>query len=169
MGKKLAERIISINNDEPLEPVLNIAMRNVYVKATNEILKLAAREGLISTTIARKGSDYYVVTELGYMELGNRLGVIIVPGEISPELLWGGVIEKEKTWTGKGWDYEPFEKTAGIDKLLCFGLANDQIGYILPDNDYRSMFTENEEINAVSSEAASTVAKAFEALISEVK
>ena len=169
MGKKLAERIISINNDEPLEPVLNIAMRNVYVKATNEILKLAAREGLISTTIARKGSDYYVVTELGYMELGNRLGVIIVPGEISPELLWGGVIEKDKTWTGKSWDYEPFEKTAKTQKLLCFGLANDQIGYILPDNDYRSMFTENEEINAVSSEAASTLAKAFEALISEVK
>ena len=169
MGKKLAERIISITNDEPLEPVLNIAMRNVYVKATNEILKLAAREGLISTTIARKGSDYYVVTELGYMELGNRLGVIIVPGEISPELLWGGVIEKDKTWTGKSWDYEPFEKTAKTQKLLCFGLANDQIGYILPDNDYRSMFTENEEINAVSSEAASTVAKAFEALISEVK
>ncbi|MCI7334667.1 MAG: hypothetical protein MSH34_07085, partial [Oscillospiraceae bacterium] len=169
MGKKLAERIISINNDYPLQPVLNIAMRNVYVKATNEILKLAAREGLISTTIARKGSDYYVVTELGYMELGNRLGVVIVPGEISPELLWGGVIEKEKTWTGKSWDYEPFEKTAGIEKLLCFGLANDQIGYILPDNDYRSMFTENEEINAVSSEAASTVAKAFEALIREVK
>ncbi len=169
MGKKLAERIISINNDEPLEPVLNIAMRNVYVKATNEILKLAAREGLISTTIARKGSDYYVVTELGYMELGNRLGIIIVPGEISPELLWGGVIEKDKTWTGKSWDYEPFEKTAKTQKLLCFGLANDQIGYILPDNDYRSMFTENEEINAVSSEAASTLAKAFEALISEVK
>ena len=133
------------------------------------ILKLAAREGLISTTIARKGSDYYVVTELGYMELGNRLGVVIVPGEISPELLWGGVIEKEKTWTGKSWDYEPFEKTAGIEKLLCFGLANDQIGYILPDNDYRSMFTENEEINVVSKTAGSTFVNAFIDLVGSTR
>lgn len=169
MGKTLAEKIISIKNDELLEPVLNIAMRNVYVRATNEILRLAAREGLLSTVLARKGNSYYVVTELGYMELGNRLGVVIVPGEIAPELIWGGVIEKEKTWKGESWDYEPFAKTARVEKLICFGLANDQIGYILPDNDYRSMFTENEEINAVSSKAGSIIARAFEALIGEVK
>lgn len=169
MGEALAQKLISISNDTPLDPVLNIATRNVYVKATNEILKLAVREGLVGTVLTKKGSNYYAVTELGYMELGNRVGVVIVPGEISPEIIWGGVIEKDKTWTGKSWDYEPFSKTAKVEKLLCFGLANDQIGYILPDNDFRSMFTENEEINAASAESGSTLAKAFEALISEVK
>ena len=169
MGAALADKLISINNDTLLDPVLNIAVRNVYVKATNEILKLAVREGLVGTVLTKKGSDYYAVTELGYMELGNKVGVVIVPGEISPELIWGGVIEKDKTWTGKSWDYEPFSKTAKVEKLICFGLANDQIGYILPDNDFRSMFTENEEINAASAEAGSTLTKAFEALISEVK
>ena len=149
-------------------------MKRVNVPVSNDIIEAAGKLNLANYSIYVSTDDfgnksYAIKTEVGYMELGNRLGVIIVPGEISPELLWGGVIEKEKTWTGKGWDYAPFEKTAGIDKLLCFGLANDQIGYILPDNDYRSMFTENEEINAVSSEAASTLAKAFEALISEVK
>lgn len=169
MGKAIAAKIKSIKNEVALDPVLNIAMKNVTVKATNEILELAVREGLVGTVLAKGGKNYYVVTELGYMELGNKVGVMIVPGEISPELLWGGVIEKDKTWTGKSWDFEPFEKTAGVEKLLCFGLSNDQIGYILPDNDYRSMFTENEEINAASSQSASTIAKAFSELIAQVK
>ena len=169
MGEALAGRLMSIKDETKLDPVLNIAHQNVYIKITNQILELAIREGLVNSTLAKNGSGFTAVSEIGYMELGNKVGVMIVPGEISPELLWGGVIEKENTWTGKSWDYPPFAETAKVEKLLCFGLANDQIGYILPDNDYRSMFTENEEINAGSSESASTIAQAFAELIKKVK
>lgn len=169
MGNALAERLKSIENDVKLDPVLNIAHKNIYVKITNQILELAIREGLVNSTLTKNGSGYTAVSEIGYMELGNKVGVMIVPGEISPELLWGGVIEKEKTWTGKSWDYPPFAETAKVEKLICFGLANDQIGYILPDNDIRSMFTENEEINAGSTQSASTIAQAFAELIEKVK
>lgn len=169
-GKKLADKTIAIDNDVALDPVLNIALQNVYVRDTNEILELAIREGLISSVIAKtKPGEYNVVTELGYMELGNKVGVVIVPGEIAPELLWGGVIESDKTWTGESWDYPSFAETAKVEKLICFGLANDQIGYILADNDFRSMFTENEEINAGSCEAGSTLTKAFGELVERVK
>lgn len=169
LGKELGRRLMSIKDETKLDPVLNIAHQNVYIKITNQILELAIREGLVNSTLAKNGSGFTAVSEIGYMELGNKVGVMIVPGEISPELLWGGVIEKENTWTGKSWDYPPFAETAKVEKLLCFGLANDQIGYILPDNDYRSMFTENEEINAGSNEAASTIAQAFAELIKKVK
>ncbi len=169
LGEALAKKLLAITNDEKLAPVLNIAHENIYIKLDNQILELAIREGLVSSTLAKDKNGYTAISEIGYMELGNKIGIMIVPGEISPELLWGGVIEKDKTWTGKSWDYPPFAETAKVEKLLCFGLANDQIGYIIPDNDYRSMFTENEEINAGSKVSASTIAKSFADLIKKVK
>ena len=57
----------------------------------------------------------------------------------------------------------------GAEKLLCFGLCNDQIGYIICDNDVRSYLTENEEITAASTVSASTLAETFTALIKSVK
>ena len=110
-----------------------------------------------------------MVTEVGYIELGNEVGIALMPGEISPEILWGGVVGADKSWTNDTWDYAPLKDTAKVNKLLCFGLCNDQIGYILPDNDIHSMFTENEEINASSTKAGSSVTKGFEALIAAVK
>lgn len=170
MGAALADKVASIDNDTALEPVLNIAFENVLIEESNEILELAVREGLVSSVLAKtKPGEYDIVTELGYMELGNEVGVVIVPGEIAPEILWGGVIESGKTWRGESWSYPSFAETAKVQKLLCFGLANDQIGYIIPDNDFRSMFTENEEINASSNKAASTLTEAFGALIERVK
>lgn len=169
-GSALAKKVSAIDNDVALDPVLNIAVENVYIEETNEILELAVREGLVSSVIAKtKPGEYTLVTELGYMELGNRVGVVIVPGEIAPELVWGGVISGDKTWKGESWNYPSFAETANVQKLLCFGLANDQIGYILADNDFRSMFTENEEINASSRKAGSTLAEAFSSLVERVR
>jgi hypothetical protein len=110
-----------------------------------------------------------VITEVGYMELGNKIGIALIPGEISPEILWGGVTTKEQSWTNTSWDYAPMKDMAKVEKLLCFGLNNDQVGYILPDNDFRSLFTENEEINACSLKSGSIITSAFESLVSSVK
>ena len=101
--------------------------------------------------------------------IGNKIGVALIPGEISPEILWGGAISKDLSWNNTSWNYAPMKDMAKVEKLLCFGLCNDQVGYILTDNDIRSMFTENEEINASSTKSGSAVTKGFEALIAEVK
>ena len=103
------------------------------------------------------------------MELGGKLGVALVPGEIEPAILWGGAATKAESWSGTSWDYAPWAETCGAERLLCIGLCNDQIGYILCDNDYRSMLTENEEINAISNQVGSQLTEAFEALVAEVK
>lgn len=169
MGAAYGARILGITNDVELPPLLNIAHREVTVRVENPIHTLAAREGLLASVFARDGFGYAVVTELGYMELGGRLGVALAPGEMEPAILWGGAATAAESWTGETWDFEPWEKTCGAEKLLCFGLCNDQIGYILCDNDVRSMLIENEEINAVSTRSGSTLTAAFEALISAVK
>ena len=52
---------------------------------------------------------------------------------------------------------------------MVFGLSNDQAGYVLRDNEYHSMFTENEEINVISTSAGSTFVNAFISLINEIE
>lgn len=168
-GVELAKRAAAIENEEELAPVLNIALTEVAVKADNPVHILAVREGIVDTVVAKDGGDFIVVTEVGYMELGNRIGVAMIPGEIAPEILWGGAVSKEASWTNTSWDYAPMKDTADVERLICFGLNNDQIGYILTDNDFRSMFTENEEINAASLKSGSIITAAFESLVAAVK
>lgn len=168
-GIELAKRTMAINNEVKLDPVLNISFTEVALTADNPVHILAVREGIVDTVVAKKNGDFVVITEVGYMELGNKIGVAMIPGEIAPEILWGGAVSKEASWTGTSWDYAPMEKTAGVERLICFGLNNDQIGYILTDNDIRSMFTENEEINAASVKAGSVITEAFEGLVAAVK
>ena len=169
MGETLAKKIIAIDNDVALDPVLNIRHQEIAVKAENQILILAVREGLINSVVAKDGLGFVIISEIGYMELGNKVGVFFAPGEASPELFWGNATTPEKSWTGESWDYAPLAETSGMDVSLCFGLTNDQIGYILTDNDIRSIFTENEEINASSYHSASIMTEAFEDLIASVK
>ncbi|MCH5198887.1 MAG: hypothetical protein J1E34_08280, partial [Oscillospiraceae bacterium] len=99
----------------------------------------------------------------------NKIGIILAPGEMAPEILFGGAATPEMSWMGQSWDYPALESVCGMEKLLCFGLTNDQIGYIICDNDVRSYFTENEEITAASTKSASTIAKSFIELIGSVK
>ena len=169
MGKAIGDRLIAIRNEKALAPVLNIKIQEMNVPATNEILILAVREGLINSVVARDGLQYVLITEIGYMELGNEIGILLSPGETAPEILWGGAATSDASWNGESWNYPPLCEVAGMPKLLCFGLCNDQIGYIICDNDVRSYLTENEEITAASTVSASTLAESFTALVNSVK
>ena len=169
MGKALGDRLLSIRSERQLAPVLNIKLQEMFVPAENEILTLAVREGLVNSVVARDGLKYKLVTEIGYMELGNEIGILIAPGELAPEILWGGAASADASWNGKSWDYPTLESICGAEKLICFGLCNDQIGYVICDNDVRSYLTENEEIVAASFSSASTIVESFTALINSVK
>ena len=168
-GIELAKRTMAIDNEAILDPVLNISLAEVALTADNPVHILAVREGIVDTVVTKNDGDFVVITEVGYMELGNKIGVAMIPGEIAPEILWGGAVSKEESWTKTSWDYAPLAETADIDRLICFGLCNDQIGYILTDNDIRSMFIENEEINAACVKSGSVITEVFESLVSAVK
>ena len=169
MGETLGRKLAAIDQEQSLSPLLNIAIREATLPVKNPIHIIAGREDLLASVLCRKGLGYVIVTELGYMELGGKLGVALVPGEIEPAILWGGAATKAESWSGTSWDYAPWAETCGAERLLCIGLCNDQIGYILCDNDYRSMLTENEEINAISNQVGSQLTEAFAALVAEVK
>ncbi len=170
-GAKLGEIACSIENETEIEPILNIAFKEVFVPVDGSILALAAKGGLLTNKVVKAGfNKYEVVTEVGYCELGTDFAISIVPGELAPEMAYGGVIGAEESWTGKDWNHDSFAEIVGTDKtLLVFGISNDQIGYILPENEWHSYFTENEEIVSTGARAGETIAVAFEELYATVR
>ena len=168
-GEAVAERVIAIDNDVALDPVLNIKMQEVRLDVTNEILTLASREDVLNPVIVRTEDDYQMITEIGYMELGNQVAIFICPGEFDPLLIYGGPESGDASWSGEEWGYEPLKDLTSCENVMVFGLSNDQAGYVLRDNEYHSMFTENEEINVISDTAGSTFVNAFIDLVASTK
>lgn len=174
-GKALGEKVISINNDIKLDPVLNIKLDEIRLDVDNGILTLAAREEILDAIIVKNGKDsygntkYQLVTEIGYMELGNKVAAFLTPGELDPVILLGGATTPDASWTGESWDYSPLKDYTDCEYNLVFGLCNDQAGYILTDNEYHSLLCENEEVNIVSRTSGSTITQGFIDLIGSVK
>jgi hypothetical protein len=168
-GEAVADRVIAIDNDVKLDPVLNIKMAEVRLDVTNEILTLASREDVLNPVIVKTEDDYQMITEIGYMELGNEVAIFICPGEFDPLLIYGGPESGDASWSGEEWGYEPLKNFTSCENVMVFGLSNDQAGYVLRDNEYHSMFTENEEINVISTSAGSTFVNAFIDLVDSTK
>ncbi len=160
-GEAVADRVMAIDNDVALDPVLNIKMAEVRLDVTNEILTLAAREDVLNPVIVKTEDDYQMITEIGYMELGNSVAIFICPGEFEPALVYGGPESGDASWSGEEWGYEPLKNFTTCENVMVFGLCNDQAGYVLRDNEYHSMFTENEEINVICDTAGSAFVNAF--------
>ena len=164
----LADKVRSINNEITLDPVLNIVHQEVMVPVDNGILTLACREGILGAVVVKDGQDYTLASEIGYMELGNEVAVFFAPGEFDPSIFYGGVTTPAESWDGESWDYPALKDITDCDNVLVFGLANDQAGYVLADNEYHSLIGENEEVNAISKKSGSTFTKAFIELVSSV-
>ncbi len=167
-GYLLAELAASVENDKELDPILNVRFTEVFVPVSNSIFKLAARGGLLTNTVVKNGLDYETPTEVGYVEFGRDLAIAVVPGELAPEIAFGGAITAEDSWDGTEWNYTAFAD-ATERKLIVFGITNDQIGYMLTDNDWRSYLTENEEIVSTGPKAGAIIAAAYLDLFNEIK
>lgn len=173
-GTALGKLIVESNEAETeVAPLLNYRMKEYYVPVTNQILEFAGRLGALTNTVVTTDDDNHVLevaTELGYLEIGTKLAVAIIPGELEPAIAYGGYLDADHSWTGTDFDYPSLQDIVGTDKeLLVFGLMNDQIGYILEDNDYSSILSGvNEEIVATGNLAGSTTINAFEELIKSI-
>ncbi len=167
-GELLGELTCSIKDSEMVAPILNIRFTETLIPIDNSIFKLAARGGLLTNTVVKDGLAYNTPTEIGYAEFGTTIAVAIVPGELAPEIAYGGAVTAEDSWDGKEWNYSSFAEITDR-KLLVFGLTNDQIGYMMTDNDWRSYLTENEEIVSTGPKAGAYIADAYLGLYSNIK
>lgn len=162
-----------------VEPILNVSHKEVIIRVENPVLMLVGKLGLVNHKILiNEDGTFSTPTEVGYAEIGTNIKVAMMPGEISPELIYGGVtLDAENAFSGTDFNGKSCSESLDLaedDVLLCFGLCNDEIGYILNDNDYCMIFFDDmepfgdhyQETIAFSRNSGSLLMKGFEELVS---
>ena len=154
MGKKLAEaglEALHAVESGKLEAV-SVEKKEVNAKLTNILYKVAFRRKLLPDVRNKKG---YVHTEVNLIKIGD-LWLVTVPGELLPKL--GLQL--------KAWMKEAGAKVAGV-----IGLANDELGYILPTEDFKYPWNpfkpgaHYEETNSIGKGIASSVMEGIKSLL----
>lgn len=151
-----------------LEPLLNIIIKEIRIPVTNNFIKLAGRLNLVNYNILRKADgSYEVVTETGYVEIGQVMKAAMVPGEMVTDIVYGGgSITAEGSFACQDFQYKSIQEIFGDDQLTAFGLCNDALGYIVPDNDY-SLISYHELIS-LGRYTASSVVGALSEIAAEI-
>lgn len=185
-GKKLGELVIGMNEETEIAPIINVASTPVKITAQNFVLILARLLKVLNNDIARTSERGVagIHTEVGYLELGESdIGMYLIPGELFPELYNGEFLAEEESGTGKSANYKVLNKMGGAKHNFVVGLCNDELGYIIPDNDFvlnekmpyinkgvdRFDRSHYEETNSTGRETARTLLESTEKLISKVK
>ncbi len=186
IGYKLADYALSINNDKKLEPVVNFAYKEFYADVENPVLTLACDIGILTAdkyTRADAAIYWCLKSEITYFEIGGKK-LLLLPGELFPELVFGGALSAEESATGKGAEINPrlLCDIVNDKNLLVFGLANDELGYVLPPNDFilneKSPYIDNgrdkhnrrhyEETNSMGPKTAQAIADTVEEIIKAI-
>lgn len=172
-GKSIGKALLNISEETEVSPLLNIKYEQIVLPVENPILLLGGKTGMFEAKIVRSGTDKYsVVTEIGYMEIGDEFAFAIIPGELAPELAYGGCLQSEGSWSGEDWEYPSLQQIINAKgknrRLMVLDLANDQIGYIIPDNNYMPLIAEESdslELVSLGAHTASGIVEAFEKIV----
>ena len=171
-GKTLGQLVLNIKCEEEIKPVINIKSKQINVPAENFVLILARLLKVLNNDFIKDKSDAFVVSEVGFAILGNKqLAMFLIPGELFPELYNGDFLGVENSATSSQADYTPLIKMTDIKNNFVIGLCNDELGYIIPKNDfylsnetpYINAGTDNlerrhyEETNSVGPKIAETI------------
>lgn len=139
-GRQLGKAVLSIRNETELKPILNIRSKGVIIPGENTVLILARYLKVLNNDIGRteKRSRACIYSEVGYMELGDKdVAVFLVPGELFPELYNGEFLTEKDSANHRRASYKTVlsEMTECKHKFVI-GLCNDELGYILAENDF---------------------------------
>ena len=189
MVAKLAGKALQDAQPIRLTPFA-IRSRLVYLPLNNAIYILARQAGVLQREAflweedtGKQGGPYRdtdvnrqpaVETEIGHLRLGD-LHLAAIPGEIYPELINGNIQDP----TDPGADFPKAAKEKHLQamlpshKIMIIGLANDEIGYIIPKRQwdvfpphaYGRTKSQYGEINSIGPETAPLLMEAFEKLI----
>lgn len=184
-AEKLVAYALSITPDteRELAPAMNLAREVFAVPLDNTAFLMYKLLGILSNkaVLAESATGYGVETELSVLMLDD-LALTLIPGEIFPELVTG---ENYGDANPDGENPRPLREIAsehGIDEMLIIGLANDELGYIVPPSDFllddetpylsKTMDYKGEnhyeETNSVGPACAGAIAGAFEAAVGKL-
>lgn len=133
-----------IPEEVEVEPFLNLYITQVDVPVTNTLITTMGKLNMANYVVkSHDDGTYSTVTEIGYMELGNQFKAVFLPGEICQDLVApnGASLYAENAITGSAFSKHVKHGATSAsaifgDDVRCFGLMNDAIGYVVPDNDY---------------------------------
>jgi hypothetical protein len=129
----IAANAIQNSTDSISEAAINLQAKTLVLPFKNSMFRIAAMIGLMDRGMTGR---WKVRTEMAALQIGPA-SILTIPGEIYPELINGGIVAPE----GQDFDMEPLEipplrsEMPGKFKFV-FGLANDEIGYIIPKSEW---------------------------------
>ncbi|PCE64738.1 hypothetical protein [Sediminicola luteus] len=112
---------------------IDLRARTLEFPLDNTMFKIASAIGLIKMGMP---SYFSKRSEVGAIRVGPAL-FLSIPGEIYPEIVYGGV----EAPRGREFEIDPIE-TPSIESFIkdkykfYLGLANDEIGYIIPKSEW---------------------------------
>ncbi len=186
IGYKLADYAMAIGKETELEPRISFIRQEFYCPVDNPVLTIASQIGILNADKYRLPySDQNALkTELSYYEIGD-LHMLMLPCELFPELAYGGYLSAEESAEGEPPEINPppLTEIAEDPDLLIFGLANDELGYVIPPNDFllnasapyldkavdRFGRRHYEETNSMGPETAGYIAEALSRVMIYVK
>lgn len=139
-GKQLGEIALSIEDETEIKPILNIKSKGIKVSGDNTVLILARYLKVLNNDIGRteKRNKACIFSEVGYVELGDKdVAMFLVPGELFPELYNGEFLTEADSAHHRKASYKKVLKDMTDCKhKFVIGLCNDELGYILAENDF---------------------------------
>lgn len=165
-----APRSVPVDEIEYREAVVRIPVANQGFLAASAADLFRGRKAMAAEKMSVSPVGYLVLRADGQPVLEAAL----IPGEMYPELSVGGVVAADPGADLAGSLVEPSIKGMFTAKFkMLFGLANDEIGYIIPKAqwDQAAPFTFGAkkawygEVNSVGPEAAPVIAKTMQDLV----
>ena len=192
-GYALAHFVMdAVNIKKAVAPVVNVKATEILLDCDFGLMEVGAATGVLGFNTVRSASaesGYGIMVEIGYLELGEDVAFLTVPGELAPACVYGSKEDYDgatkwtgpQSWSGKDWTYRTLEDmvreaSGDADKqLLVMGITNDAIGYNLPDtittegiltplliyNGAGGNEVANSMLMTVSNESASDIVKGF--------
>lgn len=116
-----------------IEPILNVKLEEFLVPVENGVYRAFGKLSLANNVMYEDAEGNIVAsTEVGYMELGKDIKIILCPGETYAELVLGGTDNIDEMPFGCAQEI----MNDGNDEILVFDLVNDALGYIMADQDF---------------------------------
>lgn len=172
-GEAIAQYLLADREEQPVDVSLQMANVQFRVDLDNTLFIYYKFLGILGNS-GRQSllGQYSLQTELSVLQIG-QLTLALLPGEIFPELVYGPAQEG---------DPQPLRQIAGefgLDELVVIGLADDELGYIVPPSDFAldpelPYFREAEgdhyeETNSVGRDCANAVAQAFRKALQQLE
>lgn len=116
-------------NKVEVKPILNVKSKQFTVQIENNLIALLGKTSVADNLVLKDmRNNYYTVSEVGYLEIGDNMKVYMSPGETFSELLFGGS-------GAKGFPMPTIREYTGED-IIIMDLMNDAAGYVANEANY---------------------------------